>query len=67
MGNKNLSQIISLLFLALWHGTYSGYYVNFGIELLVVTVEKDVSFYVLLYTHFYMFRDLDYFNSRLFS
>ncbi|CAH8512935.1 Lysophosphatidylcholine acyltransferase 3 [Schistosoma haematobium] len=41
LGNKNLSQIISLLFLALWHGTYSGYYVNFGIELLVVTVEKD--------------------------
>ncbi|CAH8523056.1 unnamed protein product [Schistosoma rodhaini] len=41
LGNKNLSQLISLLFLALWHGTYSGYYLNFGIELLVVTVEKD--------------------------
>ncbi|CAH8490596.1 unnamed protein product [Schistosoma turkestanicum] len=44
LGNKNLSQLISLLFLALWHGTYTGYYLNFGIELLVMTVEKDFLF-----------------------
>ncbi|KAH8860499.1 Lysophospholipid acyltransferase 5 [Schistosoma japonicum] len=41
LGNKTLSRTISLLFLALWHGTHSGYYINFGIELLVVTVEND--------------------------
>nr|CAH8843285.1 unnamed protein product [Trichobilharzia regenti] len=41
LGNKNLSQLLTLLFLALWHGTYSGYYINFSVELLVVIVEKD--------------------------
>ncbi|CAH8288962.1 unnamed protein product, partial [Heterobilharzia americana] len=41
LGNKNLSQLVTLLFLAIWHGTHSGYYINFGVELLVVIVEKD--------------------------
>ncbi|KAF8569198.1 hypothetical protein P879_03188 [Paragonimus westermani] len=41
LGNKKLSQVFTLLFLALWHGLYSGYFVNFATEFLVIAVEKD--------------------------
>ncbi|KAA3673868.1 lysophospholipid acyltransferase 5 [Paragonimus westermani] len=42
LGNKKLSQVFTLLFLALWHGLYSGYFVNFATEFLVIAVEKDL-------------------------
>ncbi|VDP84244.1 unnamed protein product [Echinostoma caproni] len=41
LGNKYLSQFITLFFLALWHGTYSGYYINFGLEFITIAAEKD--------------------------
>ncbi|TPP63804.1 Lysophospholipid acyltransferase 5 [Fasciola gigantica] len=41
LGNKSLSQLITLFFLALWHGTYSGYYINFGLEFVTIAAEKD--------------------------
>ncbi|CAH8526680.1 unnamed protein product [Heterobilharzia americana] len=55
LGNKNLSQLVTLLFLAIWHGTHSGYYINFGVELLVVIVEKDVLKSVYFIGFWYMF------------
>ncbi|XP_045784166.1 lysophospholipid acyltransferase 5 [Maniola jurtina] len=42
LGNRNLSQVFTLLFLALWHGTRSGYYVTFLNEFLIIYMEKDV-------------------------
>lgn len=43
LGNKELSQGLSLLFLALWHGLHSGYLVCFQMEFLIVLVERQVS------------------------
>ncbi|KAL1122316.1 hypothetical protein AAG570_003721 [Ranatra chinensis] len=41
LGNKYLSQIGVLLFLALWHGFHSGYYMSFFMEFVCVAMEKD--------------------------
>lgn len=41
LGNKYLSQVGVLLFLAIWHGLHTGYYVCFAMEFMVVAVEKD--------------------------
>ncbi|XP_076360930.1 lysophospholipid acyltransferase 5-like isoform X1 [Tachypleus tridentatus] len=43
MGNKLFSQAITLLFLALWHGLHSGYYICFLNEFIVMKVERDVT------------------------
>lgn len=42
LGNKQLSQLLALLFLAVWHGLHSGYYVCFFNEFIVMKFEKDV-------------------------
>ncbi|KAM7540347.1 hypothetical protein Aperf_G00000020012 [Anoplocephala perfoliata] len=41
LGNKTLSHICTLTFLAVWHGFYSGYYVTFLLEFLTVYAEKE--------------------------
>ncbi|XP_042528406.1 lysophospholipid acyltransferase 5 [Dipodomys spectabilis] len=43
LGNKELSQALSLLFLALWHGLHSGYLMCFQMEFLIVVVEKQAA------------------------
>lgn len=43
LGNRYISQFASLLFLAIWHGFHSGYYVCFLFEFLVIYLERDVS------------------------
>nr|ATJ44585.1 acetyltransferase 18 [Helicoverpa assulta] len=52
LGNRNLSQLITLVFLALWHGTQSGYYMTFLNEFLIMVMEKDVEA-LLTKTEFY--------------
>lgn len=42
LGNRNLSQFFTLLFLALWHGTRSGYYMTFFNEFLIMLMEKEL-------------------------
>lgn len=42
LGNKYYSQIGVLLFLTLWHGFHSGYFMCFGMEFMVVVMEKDL-------------------------
>lgn len=42
LGNRNLSQFFTLLFLALWHGTRSGYYMTFLNEFLIIYMEKGL-------------------------
>ncbi|TEA30535.1 hypothetical protein DBR06_SOUSAS12410088, partial [Sousa chinensis] len=43
LGNKQLSQGLSLLFLSLWHGLHSGYLVCFQMEFLIVIVERQAA------------------------
>lgn len=38
---RNVSQILTLFFLALWHGTKSGYYMTFLNEFLIIYMEKE--------------------------
>lgn len=42
MGNKMISQMATLLFLAIWHGLHSGYLLCFSLEFIIVNVEKQV-------------------------
>nr|CAD7202608.1 unnamed protein product [Timema douglasi] len=44
MGNRYISQAAALMFLAVWHGLHTGYYMCFAMEFLVMKLEKDVSF-----------------------
>nr|CDS28019.2 Membrane bound O acyl transferase MBOAT [Hymenolepis microstoma] len=41
LGNKTISQAFTLIFLAVWHGFYSGYYINFLLEFLTIHTEKQ--------------------------
>ncbi|XP_036394096.1 lysophospholipid acyltransferase 5 [Megalops cyprinoides] len=40
LGNKMASQVLTLLFLAVWHGLHSGYILCFSMEFIIVTVER---------------------------
>ncbi|VDM32240.1 unnamed protein product [Hydatigera taeniaeformis] len=40
-GSKAISQALTLTFLAVWHGFYSGYYVNFFLEFVTIYAEKQ--------------------------
>lgn len=42
LNNRNYSQLGALVFLALWHGFHSGYYVCFAIEFAVMIFEREV-------------------------
>jgi len=41
LNNKNISQGVALLFLAVWHGWHSGYYITFFNEFIVMNFERD--------------------------
>eukprot|EP00058_Branchiostoma_floridae_P006173 XP_002591661.1 hypothetical protein BRAFLDRAFT_80751 [Branchiostoma floridae] len=41
LNNRMLSQLFTLVFLALWHGFHSGYYACFFLELVYVNAEKQ--------------------------
>jgi len=42
LGSKELSAVSSLFFLALWHGVYSGYFMCFALEFVVMKFENDL-------------------------
>lgn len=42
LNNRLLSYAGALIFLAVWHGFHSGYYMSFALEFIVVTTEKQV-------------------------
>lgn len=46
LGNRNYSQLGTLLFLAVWHGFHSGYYMCFLMEFIVIICERQVIFYM---------------------
>jgi len=41
LNNKNISQAAALVFLAVWHGWHSGYYVTFFNEFICMNFERD--------------------------
>ncbi|KAF7670159.1 hypothetical protein LDENG_00049940 [Lucifuga dentata] len=41
LGNKSVSHVTTLLFLAIWHGLHSGYIMCFFMEFIIVTVERQ--------------------------
>ena len=41
MGNKYISHALTLLFLAVWHGTDLCYFTSFTHEFMVVNAEKE--------------------------
>ena len=43
LGNKTVSHFSTLMFLALWHGYYPGYFGSFMLEFFVMRAEKEVS------------------------
>lgn len=43
LNNRNISYSAALIFLAVWHGFHSGYYMAFVMEYMIVSVEKQVS------------------------
>jgi lysophospholipid acyltransferase 5 len=42
LNNRHISQFAALLFLAVWHGLHTGYYMCFFLEFIVMNVEKDL-------------------------
>uniref|UniRef100_A0A7S4G606 Lysophospholipid acyltransferase 5 n=1 Tax=Eutreptiella gymnastica TaxID=73025 RepID=A0A7S4G606_9EUGL len=50
LGNKELSQLGALLFLALWHGMYFGYFAAFIMEFLDMMIERELSKWTKPYT-----------------
>ncbi|XP_043603556.1 lysophospholipid acyltransferase 5 isoform X3 [Bombus pyrosoma] len=43
LGSKIYSQFFTLVFLAVWHGLHSGYYICFFLEFIIMYAEKDLS------------------------
>ncbi|XP_026226380.1 lysophospholipid acyltransferase 5 isoform X1 [Anabas testudineus] len=41
LGNKTLSHVTTLFFLAIWHGLHSGYILCFSLEFFIITVERQ--------------------------
>ncbi|KAJ8687717.1 hypothetical protein QAD02_023511 [Eretmocerus hayati] len=42
LGSKLYSQLVTLLFLSIWHGLHSGYYLCFFMEFIIMYLEKDL-------------------------
>ncbi|XP_074654931.1 lysophospholipid acyltransferase 5-like [Tubulanus polymorphus] len=42
LGNRKISQMFTLMYLALWHGLHSGYFMCFIFEFVVIKFEKDL-------------------------
>lgn len=42
LGNKNLSHLLTLQFLAVWHGLFPGYFICFFAEFLIMMMEKQI-------------------------
>jgi len=41
MGSRTISQVVTLVFLAVWHGFHSGYYLTFFNEFLTIKAERE--------------------------
>jgi lysophospholipid acyltransferase 5 len=53
LGNRYISQAAALVFLAVWHGLHSGYYMCFLLEFVLMKFEKDVSTNVLNFKFYF--------------
>lgn len=46
LGNKNLSHFLTLMFLALWHGLFVGYFACFTGEFVIMMIEKQANYWI---------------------
>eukprot|EP00667_Euglena_gracilis_P008376 EG_transcript_8485 len=54
LGNKTASQLGALMFLALWHGPYPGYFLSFAMEFVDMMIERELVSFTQPYTrHWY--------------
>ena len=59
LGSRIMSQVMTLLFLAVWHGFHSGYYLCFFMEFIIMYFEKDVSMPSIFKTYrIFLFKNL---------
>jgi len=42
LNNRHISQLSALMFLAVWHGLHTGYYMCFFIEFIIMVMERDI-------------------------
>ena len=59
MNNRYVSQLSALVFLAVWHGWHSGYYLTFFNEFIVINFEKDFSAIWAKSSKFVVLRKMD--------
>eukprot|EP00112_Aurelia_sp_Birch-Aquarium-sp1_P020205 Seg5152.1 transcript_id=Seg5152.1/GoldUCD/mRNA.D3Y31 product="Lysophospholipid acyltransferase 5" protein_id=Seg5152.1/GoldUCD/D3Y31 len=43
LGNKNISHVTALAFLAMWHGFYIGYFLTFAREFIIIIVQRHLN------------------------
>ena len=43
LGSRELSMATTIMYIALWHGIWPGYYLNFSLEFIDLTAERTVS------------------------
>merc|ERR1712106_797869 len=41
LGNRTISRVTTLLFLAVWHGSHPGYYIAFATEFFTIKIERE--------------------------
>ena len=54
LGNKQVSLILTLVFISFWHGFWPGYHLNFSFEFIGLMTEINVSFPVSVRVHVLM-------------
>ena len=59
LNNRYISQLSALVFLAVWHGWHSGYYLTFFNEFIVINFEKDFSAIWAKSSKFVVLRKMD--------
>ena len=51
--SKALSHLVTLLFLAMWHGLWPGYFITFLLEFILIVQERQVSEEYIIWSHHY--------------
>ncbi|XP_072036791.1 lysophospholipid acyltransferase 5-like [Amphiura filiformis] len=46
LGNRYISQLCTMIFLAMWHGWYVGYYITFAFEMAVINFEQQMTYVI---------------------
>lgn len=50
LGNKHISHLSALMFLAIWHGFYIGYFITFAREFTIIVLQRQFANHVYRFT-----------------